>query len=127
MRNIIFLFKKGEDFMLKEKVKKSMEYVKTHKAEIVIGVATTGALIYLGYSYKDVCSKFVKVKSVAKNSLERELSRINFEIDELKDSIDRLDANVNINKYCRIPERNARIEELIIQKTEVYKELEKIK
>ena len=113
--------------MLKEKVKKSMEYVKTHKAEIVIGVATTGALIYLGYSYKDVCSKFVKVKNVAKNSLERELSRINFEIDELKDSIDRLDANVNINKYYRIPERNARIEELIIQKAKVYEDLEKIK
>lgn len=113
--------------MLKEKVKKSMEYVKTHKAEIVIEVATTGALIYLGCRYKDVCSKFVKVKSVAKNSLERELSRINFEIDELKDSIDRLDANVNINKYYRIPERNARIEELIIQKTKVYEDLEKIK
>ena len=113
--------------MLKEKAKKSMEYVKTHKAEIVIGVVTTGALIYLGYSYKDVYSKFVKVKSVAKNSLERELSRINFEIDELKDSIDRLDPNVNINKYYRIPERKARIEELIIQKTKVYEDLEKIK
>ena len=113
--------------MLKEKAKKSMEYVRTHKAEIVIGVVTTGALIYLGYSYKDVYSKFVKVKSVAKNSLERELSRINFEIDELKDSIDRLDANVNINKYYRIPERNTRIEELIIQKTKVYEDLEKIK
>lgn len=113
--------------MLKEKAKKSMEYVRTHKTEIVIGVATTGALIYLGYSYKDVYSKFVKVKSVAKNSLERELSRINFEIDELKDSIDRLDANVNINKYYRIPERNARIEELIIQKAKIYEDLEKIK
>lgn len=113
--------------MLKEKAKKSMEYIRTHKAEIAIGVVTTGALLYLGYNYKDVSSKLSKVKSIAKNSLERELSRINFEIDELKDSIDRLDPNSNINKYCRIPERNARIEELIIQKTEVYKELEKIK
>lgn len=113
--------------MLKEKAKKSMEYVRTHKAEIVIGVVTTGALIYLGYNYKDVSSKLVKVKSVAKNSLERELRRIDFEIDELKDSIDRLDPSININKYCRIPERNARIEELIIEKTNIYEDLEKIK
>ena len=48
-------------------------------------------------------------------------------MDELKDSIDRLDPNVNINKYYRIPERKARIEELIIQKTKVYEDLEKIK
>ena len=113
--------------MLKEKAKKSMEYIKTHKAEIAIGVVTTGALIYLGYSYKDVSSKLSKAKSIAKNSLERELSRINFEKDELKASIDRLDPNSNINKYCRIPERSARIEELIIQEAEVYKDLEKIK
>ena len=113
--------------MLKEKVKKSMEYVKTHKAEIVIGVATTGALLYLGYNCKDVSSELNKVTRIARNSLKRELSRINFEMDELKDSIDRLDPNVNINKYYRIPERKARIEELIIQKTKVYEDLEKIK
>lgn len=52
--------------MLKEKAKKSMEYVRTHKAEIAIGIVTTGALIYLGYSYKDVSSKLSKVKSIAK-------------------------------------------------------------
>ena len=69
----------------------------------------------------------LKLRVFQKNSLERELSRINFEIYELKDSIDRLDANVNINKYYRIPERNARIEELIIQKAKVYEDLEKIK
>ena len=108
--------------MLKEKAKKSMEYIRTHKAEIAIGVVTTGALIYLGYNYKDVSSKLSKVKSIAKNSLERELSRIDFEIGELQDSIDRLDPNYNINIYYKIPERKARIEELIIQKTEVYKE-----
>ena len=126
MRNIIFLFKKGEDFMLKEKAKKSMEYIRTHKAEIAIGVVTTGALLYLGYNYKDVSSKLSKVKSIAKNSLERELSRIDFEIGELQDSIDRLDPNYNINIYYKIPERKARIEELIIQKTNIYKDLEKI-
>lgn len=113
--------------MLKGKIKKSMEYVRTHKAEIAIGIATTGALLYLGYSYKDVSSRLSKVKSVAKNSLERELGRIDFEIDELKASIDRLDENININKYCRIPERKARIEELIIEKTNIYKDLDKIK
>ena len=113
--------------MLKEKVKKSMEYVKTHKAEIVIGVATTGALLYLGCNDKDASSELNKVTRIARNSLKRELSRINFEMDELKDSIDRLDPNVNINKYYRIPERKARIEELIIQKTKVYEDLEKIK
>ena len=69
----------------------------------------------------------LKLRVLQKNSLERELSRINFEMDELKDSIDRLDPNVNINKYYRIPERKARIEELIIQKTKVYEDLEKIK
>lgn len=61
-----------------------------------------------------------------KNSLERELSRIDFEIGELQDSIDRLDPNYNINIYYKIPERKARIEELIIQKTNIYKDLEKI-
>ena len=69
----------------------------------------------------------LKLRVLQKNSLERELSRINFEMDELKDSIDRLDPNVNINKYYRIPERKARIEELIIQRTKVYEDLEKIK
>ena len=113
--------------MLKEKVKKSMEYVKTHKTEIAIVVVTTGASLYLGHKYKDVSSELNKVACIAKNSLKRELSRIDFEIDEILDSIDRLDPNININKYYRMPERKARLEELIMQKTNICKEIEKIK
>lgn len=108
--------------MLKEKFNKTKEYIKDHKVEIGLVIAGTGT-IFLGYKLN---TRLGKVTAVAKRSIDREIKRAVFEIEELKNSIARLDDTIKINKYCRIPERQARIEELTIQLEELYLEKNKI-
>lgn len=52
--------------------------------------------------------------------------KVTFEIAELKESIDRLDPTIEINKFSRIPERKARIEELTIQLADLYLDRDKL-
>lgn len=118
--------------MLKEKFNKAKDYIKEHKVEISLAVAGTGLVIMgckLNHKTKILNSidiRLGKVTSVAKRSIDREIKRVIFEIDELKESISRLDDTININKFSRIPERQARIEELTIQLKELYLEKNKI-
>ena len=61
-------------------------------------------------------------KEIGWRSLDREEKRITFEIDDIADSIERLDKNVPINKFHKIPVREARIKELEIELDEVRKD-----
>lgn len=111
-------------------------FMEKHGKKILIGagVVAVGGLAYLGFKQRSVIGKqnwgivknhekIEKLTTLAKNSLTRELSRCKFEIEELKNSIERLDVTKNINKFTRIPEREARIAELIIQVQEITSKL----
>lgn len=115
--------------MLKKKFDKTMEFVKEHKSEILL-TATTGTLLVVGYKNKEeiieLANKLTNVTDIAKRSITREISRVTFEIAELKESIDRLDPTIEINKFSRIPERKARIEELTIQLADLYLDRDKL-
>ena len=64
--------------------------------------------VAIGIRAEDVCD-------IANRSLGREESRVVFEIEELKNYIANLDQTKNINKFHRIPEKEARIAELEVQ------------
>lgn len=112
--------------MLKEKITKVKEFVMEHKTKIAISIVTCGTLGTLCYKNKEIITQLTKVTNIARNSLEREVSRIKFEIEEIQNSIDRLDSSRSINKYHRIPERQSRIEELTIQLKELHSDLNNI-
>lgn len=108
--------------MLKEKYGHVKTFVKEHKYEIILGTGLliTGTTIL--YCKKDIAD----LVEIALNSLRREERRIMFEIDEIYDSIERLDKNIPINKFHKIPKRLARIEELEIDLKAVRKQINKV-
>ena len=104
--------------MLKEKIEKTKEFVKERKAEIILGgtlAVTVSTLIIRELMLKNA-------KGIGWRSLDREEKRIMFEIDDIADSIERLDKNAPINKFHKIPVREARINELMIELDEVRKD-----
>ena len=108
--------------MIKEKFDKTVSFVKEHKVEILC-TATTGALLIVGYKNREeiinLTERLLNVTDIAKRSIEREVSRITFEIDELLASIERLDPSIPINKNYTIPTREARVAELRTQLAEI--------
>ena len=89
-------------------LKETGNFVKEHKYEIIFGagfVIVGAALIY----YKQ---DMAKLTEIALNSLDREERRIKFEVQDIWDSIERLDGTKPINKFHKIPRRLARIAEL---------------
>ena len=104
--------------MLKEKFENTKNYVVEHKKQIscVITVGIIGGVI--GYKHYN---NIIKLKEIAKRSLDREFNRNNIEIKKLENSIARLKpSNININ--YRIPERMKRIEELKLYNEEILKD-----
>ena len=104
--------------MLKEKFETTKKYVVEHKKQIscVITVGIISGVI--GYKHYN---NIIKLKEIAKRSLEREYNRNNIEIKKLEDSIARLKpSTININ--YRIPERMKRIEELKLYNEEILKD-----
>ena len=109
---------KGVFIILKEKFENDKNYVVEHKKQIscVITVGIIGGVI--GYKHYN---NIIKLKEIAKRSLDRELNRNNMEIKKLENSIARLKpSNININ--YRIPERIKRIEELKLYNEEILKD-----
>lgn len=108
--------------MLKERYGDIKTFVKEHKYEILLGTGLliTGTTIL--YCKKDIAD----LVEIALNSLRREERRIMFEIDEIYDSIERLDKNAPINKFHKIPKRLARIEELEVDLKAVRKQINKV-
>lgn len=113
--------------MLKEKFEKCKEYVMEHKTEILIGagmlVVTAVVGTVIGVKCKNLSTKLQTIGDIAEGSLERELSRNRHEQTALVESIERLDKNAPINIYNKIPKREARIAELIIQEKDILKDI----
>ena len=108
--------------MFKEKCEKVKTFVKDHKYEIVLGTGLVITGITIKYYKRDI----VDLVKIAMDSLLREERRIEFELKELHESIERLDKDAPINKFDRIPRRLARIEELEIDLMNVRKEISKV-
>ena len=108
--------------MLKEKFQKAKNFVKEHKCQLLLGAATTISitLVILEEISKEQC------KQIGGRSLDREEKRILFEIKEIEESIERLDKDAPINKFDRIPRKEARINELNLEYEEVQKDKELI-
>lgn len=108
--------------MLKEKFKKAKKFVKEHKGQLLLGATTAISitLVILEEKSKEQC------RQIGGRSLDREEKRILFEVEEIRESIERLDKDAPINKFDRIPRKEARINELKIEYEEVQKDKELI-
>ena len=108
--------------MLKEKFQKAKNFVKEHKCQLLLGATTaiSVTLVVLEEISKEQC------KEIGGRSLDREEKRILFEIKEIEESIERLDKDAPINKFDRIPRKEARINELNLEYEEVQKDKELI-
>lgn len=105
--------------------KETRNFVKKHKYEIIFGtgfVIVGAALLYCKKDLLDSNQQIVKLTEIALNSLDREERRIKFEIQDIWDSIERLDDTKPINKFHKIPKRLARIEELEVDLLHIQKE-----
>lgn len=113
--------------MFKEKINKTKEYVKEHKVEIslVIGAVSLTGLSIVGYKYHDLKNELNTVKEVARNSLDREFQRNEYEINKLRKSISQL-KDSNINKFDRIPKKESRIFELTLYNKDILEEKSKL-
>lgn len=110
--------------------KKCRKFVKDHKYEIIIGgiAITVSVAAYVGYKMtseqiEGLTNKVTKNGKIALEALRLHVERINNEIEIIQESIDRLDPESSINKYHKIPERYAKIEELILQRTAIIKQI----
>ena len=125
---------------------KTKQFVKEHKSEIVIGSVAVVATAVLGCKVKsmnvdlkaikldnkakdlrisDLTNDLVEVVYLHQQNLLRSIKDWEFEIDELKNFIANLNPDLNINKFHRIPEREARIHEIEGFIEEALKELAK--
>lgn len=109
--------------MSKEKRIDVKAFIKEHKYEIILG---TGLLL-TGVTIRHCKKDIVDLVEIALNSLRREERRIMFEMDEIYDSIERLDKEIPINRFHKIPKRLARIEELEVDLKTVRKQIAKVK
>ena len=108
--------------MLKEKFEKAKNFVKEHKSQLLLGTTSviSIALVILEEKSKEQCIE------IGGRSLDREEKRILFEMEEIEESIERLDKDAPINKFDRIPRKKARINELNLEYEEVQKDKELI-
>ena len=125
---------------------KTKQFVKEHKSEIVIGSVAVVATAVLGCKLKsmnidlkalkldneakdlrisDLTDDLIEVVYLHQQNLLRSIKDWEFEIDELKNFITNLNPDLNINKFYRIPEREARIHEIEGFIEEALKELAK--
>ena len=112
-------------------LKKCKDYIKEHKNEIVIGgiaitisvAACVGLKINYDYKIKELADKVAKNGKIAIEALRLHINAIDNDIFSIQDSIDRLDPESPINKYPKIPERLAKIEELKLVKSALLKQL----
>lgn len=104
-------------------LKETRNFVKEHKYEIIFGTGFVIVGAALIYCKQDIS----KLTEIALNSLDREERRIKFEIQDIWDSIERLDDTKPINKFHKIPKRLARIEELEVDLLYIQKEINKVK
>ena len=113
---------------------KCKEYVKEHKNEIIIGGiviavsvgACVGFKIVSDDKIKELAEKVAKNGKIALEALRLHIDGIDNDIFALQESIDRLDPESPINKFHKIPERLAKIEELELSKSAIMKRIAEI-
>ena len=141
--------------MLKEKYENVKTFVKEHKAEILLGTVSFGAIAILGTKYNkitkdnqnlvkefnDLKTKFdwrgiaitdleiglENMYQMFSKSLGREECRIVFEMKALQEYIDNLDKGIKINQIVNIPNAKERMNELSIQLADILKDSDKAK
>lgn len=94
---------------------------------IIVGIGTYYILKKHGIEIKDLNNKLINSNAIALRSLKREKQDALFEIDQLKDYINNLDANVKINKFVNIPEAEKRINELLDFISEINEDMDSIR
>ena len=98
------------------------QFVKEHKYEIILGTGVVIAGVSIIY-----CKKHIKeLTEIALESLQREERRVLFELEELRESIERLKPDAPINKFDKIPRRLARIEELEMELKRIRELIDKV-
>ena len=113
---------------------KCKEYVKEHKNEIIIGGiviavsvgACVGFKIISDDKIKELAEKVAKNGKIALEALRLHIDGIDNDIFALQESIDGLDPESPINKFHKIPERLAKIEELKLAKSAIMKRIAEI-
>ena len=108
--------------------------VKEHKNEIIIGGiviavsvgACVGFKIVSDDKIKELAEKVAKNGKIALEALRLHIDGIDNDIFALQESIDRLDPESPINKFHKIPERLAKIEELELAKSAIMKRIAEI-
>lgn len=103
----------------KETIKMAEDtFIKRHAKKILVAgtIVTATGLIYIskkhGVEINLLNSKIAEVSGIGLRSLHREKANAEFEIETLREYIDKLDPNYNINVFVKIPEAKARIAEL---------------
>ena len=106
----------------------------TRREKILIGVSIVGAGVagYLGYKYNininidNLKNRLDESNIIALRSLNREKQGSIFEIKQLKDYINNLNPDININRFVNIPEAESRIKELELFINEIDLDMDRI-
>lgn len=104
----------------------------TKKEKILLGVSIVGACAagYFGYKYNvninNIKNRLDESNIIALRSLNREKQGSIFEIKQLKDYINNLNPDININRFVNIPEAESRIKELELFINEIDLDIDRI-
>lgn len=104
----------------------------TRKEKILLGVSIVGvcAAGYFGYKYNininNIKNRLDESNIIALRSLNREKQGSIFEIKQLKDYINNLNPDININRFVNIPEAESRIKELELFINEIDLDIDRI-
>ena len=104
----------------------------TRREKILLGVSIVGigVVIYFGHKYNinidNLKNRLDESNIIALRSLNREKQDSIFEIKQLKDYINNLNPDININRFVNIPEAESRIKELEVFINEIDLDMDRI-
>lgn len=104
----------------------------TRREKILLGVSIVGVGVagYFGYKYNvninNIKNRLDESNIIALRSLNREKQGSIFEIKQLKDYINNLNPDININRFVNIPEAESRIKELELFVNEIDLDINRI-
>ena len=102
----------------------------TRREKILLGVSIVGIGVvgYFGYKYNidNLKNRLDESNIIALRSLNREKQGSIFEIKQLKDYINNLNPDININRFVNIPEAESRIKELELFINEIDLDMDRI-
>lgn len=104
----------------------------TKREKILLGVSVVGVGVvgYFGYKYNvntnNIKNRLDESNIIALRSLNREKQGSIFEIKQLKDYINNLNPDININRFVNIPEAESRIKELELFINEIDLDINRI-